>query len=62
MADHGFQVIVVEDACTELSDESHRAALLTFGLIFGRVRRSEQILELFGAAEAKAEPDSADVT
>lgn len=52
-ADLGFQVIVVEDACTELSDESHRAALHTFALIFGRVRRTEQIVELFGVAEAK---------
>ena len=50
-ADLGFQVIVAEDACTELSDESHRAALQTFALIFGRVRRTEQIVELFGAGE-----------
>lgn len=54
MADVGFRVIVAEDACTELSDESHRAALDTFALIFGRVRRTEQIADLFGVAEAKA--------
>jgi biuret amidohydrolase len=35
MADLSFQVIVAEDACTELSAESHRAALLTFALTFG---------------------------
>jgi nicotinamidase-related amidase len=50
-----FQVIVAEDACTELSAESHRAALLTFALTFGRVRPTGQIVELFGAAEARAE-------
>jgi nicotinamidase-related amidase len=59
MADRGFPVIVAEDACTELSDESHRAALLTFGLIFGRVRPTGQIVELFDAAESKAEPGAA---
>ena len=59
MADLGFHVIVAEDACTELSAESHRAALLTFALTFGRVRPTGQIVELFGAAEARAEPDAA---
>lgn len=55
-ADLGFQVILVEDACTELSAESHRAALLTFALTFGRVRPTAQVVELFGAAGAVAEP------
>lgn len=48
-ADLGFQVIVAEDACTELSAESHRAALFTFALTFGRVRPTEEIVKLFGA-------------
>lgn len=56
MADLGFEVIVAEDACTELSDESHRAALLTFALTFGRVRPTAQIVELFSAAESKTGP------
>lgn len=56
MADLGFPVIVAEDACTELSEESHRAALFTFALTFGRVRPTAQIVELFGAAVGKAEP------
>jgi nicotinamidase-related amidase len=43
LADLGFQVIVAEDGCTELSDESHRAALFTFALTFGRVRPTRQI-------------------
>lgn len=54
MADLGFRVIVAEDACTELSEESHRAALHTFGLIFGRVRRAEEVVEMFGAMKATA--------
>jgi hypothetical protein len=62
MADLGFHVIVAEDACTELSAESHRAALLTFALTFGRVRPTGQIVELFGAAEARAEPDALHLT
>jgi biuret amidohydrolase len=57
MSDVGFQVMVAEDACTELSEESHRAALHIFALIFGRVRRSEQIEELFTKAMANAEPE-----
>ncbi len=61
MADRGFQVIVAEDACTELSEESHRAALFTFALTFGRVRPTGQIAELFAAegavAQAGAAPD-----
>jgi biuret amidohydrolase len=56
MADLGFPVIVAEDACTELSDESHRAALLTFALTFGRVRPTEQIVGLFQGAEGRPEP------
>lgn len=59
MADLGFQVLVADDACTELSDESHRAALFTFALGFGRVRPTGQIVELLGAAEPKAEPIAA---
>ena len=50
-ADRGFRVIVAEDACTEMSEEMHKAALLTFGYVFGRVRRTEEIVNLFAAAE-----------
>ena len=60
MADLGFQVIVAEDACTELSDESHRAALFTFALTFGRVRPTVEIVELFTTMlpEPTGEPES----
>lgn len=52
IADRGFQVVVVEDACTALSEQMHRAALLAFSLAFGRVRTTEQALDLLPAAVA----------
>ena len=52
-ADRGFRVIVAEDACTTLSEEMHRAALTAFALAFGRVRKTEELLTLFGV-EAQA--------
>lgn len=53
-ADRGFRVMVAEDACTEMSVEMHRAALLTFSYVFGRVRRTDEIVNLFAAAKASA--------
>lgn len=53
-ADRGFRVMVAEDACTEMSVEMHRAALLTFSYVFGRVRRTEEIVNLFSAAKVAA--------
>lgn len=41
--DRGFQVIIADDGCTELSEELHEAALLAFSWIFGRVRSTEEI-------------------
>jgi nicotinamidase-related amidase len=34
-ADRGFRVVVAEDACTTLSEEMHKSALLAFSLAFG---------------------------
>lgn len=51
LADLSFRVIMAEDGCTELSEESHRAALFTFALTFGRVRPTRQIEELFSATQ-----------
>jgi nicotinamidase-related amidase len=45
-ADRGFQVIIAEDACTELSEELHRGALQSFALAFGRVRNTDELLNL----------------
>jgi nicotinamidase-related amidase len=55
-ADRDFQVVVVEDGCTALSVEMHRAALLAFSLAFGRVRTTEDVLRLLPAARADAVP------
>ena len=58
LADRGFHVVVADDACTEMSEEMHRAALETFGLTFGRVRGTAAIVELFANASA-AQPVTA---
>ncbi|HUE84748.1 MAG TPA: isochorismatase family cysteine hydrolase [Vicinamibacterales bacterium] len=53
-ADRGFRVIVASDACTEMSEEMHKAALFTFGYVFGRVKSTEEIVDLLGAAKSAA--------
>ncbi len=45
-ADRGFQVIIVEDACTAFSDTLHQSALQAFSLAFGRVRTTDAVLRL----------------
>jgi len=52
-ADRGFRVVMVSDACTELSQEMHEAALLSFSHVFGQVR-STQELTLFLTASNPA--------
>lgn len=53
-ADRGFRVVVVDDACTEMSEEMHRAALFTFSYVFGRVRTTDEMIGFFeGAAAAR---------
>ena len=49
LADRGFRVIVSEDACTEMSEEMHKAALETFSLTFGRTRSTDSLVELFAS-------------
>lgn len=51
-ADRGFRVVVASDACTEMSVELHEAALLAFAWVFGRVRPTGDIVNLFAAAAA----------
>jgi nicotinamidase-related amidase len=53
-ADRSFRVIVVEDACTEMSPEMHQAALLAFAYSFGSVRATEEVMHLFATASATA--------
>ena len=43
-ADHDYQVIVVEDACTTLSEQLHCASLEIIGLAFGRTARTADIV------------------
>ena len=49
-ADRGFQVIIVEDACTAFSETLHRSALQAFSLAFGRVRKTEEVEQLLAKA------------
>jgi nicotinamidase-related amidase len=51
-ADRGFRVIVAEDACTEMSEEMRQAALLNFNYVFGRVRKTEEVVKLFTTTRA----------
>jgi nicotinamidase-related amidase len=53
-ADRGFRVVVAEDACTEISEEMHQAALLAFSWVFGRVCPTGGIVKLLTAARAAA--------
>ena len=57
-ADRGFRVLIAEDACTEMSQEMHDAALLTFSLTFGRTRKTEEVVKLFDIVQA-AQPANA---
>jgi nicotinamidase-related amidase len=50
MADRSFRVVVAEDACTEMSPQMHRAALLAFAYAFGRVQTTEEVMHLFATA------------
>ncbi len=59
MADRGFVTIVVEDACTTLSEAMHRSALECYNIAFGRVRTTAQMLELLAAQPAAARSVSA---
>jgi biuret amidohydrolase len=57
-ADRGFRVVVAEDACTEMSQEMHEAALFTFGYVFGRVRKTEDLVKFYAAARAASPSES----
>lgn len=51
-ADRGFRVVIASDACTEMSEEMHIAALEAFSLTFGRTRTVEQLKAMFTAGAA----------
>jgi nicotinamidase-related amidase len=57
-ADRGFRVVIVSDACTEVSQQMHEAALLSFSHVFGQVRSTQdltQFLKSANSAEITAE-------
>ena len=49
-ADRGYMAVVVEDACTTLSEPMHRASLEAIALAFGRVKSTAEIVKLLPAA------------
>jgi nicotinamidase-related amidase len=55
MADRGFTTVIVTDACTTLSEEMHRGALQAFNIAFGRVRTTDELLELLATSSIPAE-------
>jgi nicotinamidase-related amidase len=52
-ADRGFSVVIAEDACTTLSEEMHRGALAAFGLAFGSVRCTSDVIAALEPAVAE---------
>jgi isochorismate hydrolase len=52
-ADRGFRVVMVSDACTELSQEMHDGALLSFGHVFGQVRSTQELTDFLISANSK---------
>lgn len=54
-ADRGYRTIVVEDACTALSEEMHRASLQIISLAFGKVCTTEQMATMVSERPASME-------
>jgi len=59
MADRGFVTVVVEDACTTLSETMHRSALECYNIAFGRVRSTSEVLALLAEAAVESVPAAA---
>jgi nicotinamidase-related amidase len=53
-ADRGFRVVMVSDACTELSQKMHDAALLSFSHVFGQVRSTKELTRFFESAKTES--------
>ena len=53
-ADRGFRVVMVSDACTELSQEMHEAALLSFSHVFGQVRSAQELIQFLEPAQVES--------
>jgi len=59
-ADRGFRVVVVRDACAELSQEMHEAALLSFSHVFGQVRSTLELTQFL--TSSKTESTAAEIS
>lgn len=56
-ADRGYQVVLLDDGCAALSQEAHEATLLSFGVYFGHVRRTDEVLALLnGCGGSRSSP------
>jgi biuret amidohydrolase len=55
-ADRGFRVVMASDACTEMSQEMHEAALVSFWHPFGQARETREILEFLHAPKTAEAP------
>lgn len=51
-ADHGYDVVLVDDACAAFSPEIHQATLVSFQGPFGRVRLAAEVITLVEQAVA----------
>jgi nicotinamidase-related amidase len=51
-ADAGFRSVIASDACTEMSDEMHDLALISFCHTFGQARQTRAILDFLEARKA----------
>jgi nicotinamidase-related amidase len=45
-ADRGYQCVLIEDACAAWDPELHAATFRNFGLMYGAVARSDEVVEL----------------
>ena len=48
-ADRGYKCVLVEDATAGASDHLHNAALENFGAVFGRVEKTDGIIDEMGS-------------
>ena len=53
-ADRGFRVVMIRDACTELSQEMHEAALLSFSHVFGQVRSTLELTRFLASTKKES--------
>ena len=51
-ADRGFPVVMVSDACAELSQQMHEAALMSFSHVFDQVRSAQELTHFLASANS----------